>query len=418
MIRSGCWLLALGALWGCGGEAAGTAFAEEAIPIAPEDVHRVAREDLQTGPRIVGSLLPRVRADLRAQVPGSVVSVHAEIGQPVEKGEILARIEDRSQRSGASAAKAAVRSARHDARLARREARRTEELVKAGALARRDLEAAQSAAAGARARLSEAEARQEQAVDQLSDATVRAPIDGVVSQVEIHQGDVVNPGAPLFTIIDPTSMRLEASVASQDVPAITVGIPVSFAVRGYGDLRFFGLITRVAPAADEATRQIPILVDIHNTTGKLIAGLFAEGRLASARRTGLVVPLAAVDSSGEGSTVTRVAGDLVERTPVQLGARDEAAELVEVVSGLQEGDVVLLRGARALPPGSKVAVPAIPPRPPRAPAAQSVSPAAAAAALAAAAAAEAARNIEAEEPRKRKSRESRRSKRARSRPSR
>ena len=86
----------------------------------------------------------------------------------------------------------------------------------------------------------------------LRDAVIHAPIAGIVSDRAVNTGDVVSPGTALFTIIDPSSMRLEASVSSDDLRMLRVGTTVLFEVRGY-DRPFEGTIERIAPSADPAT---------------------------------------------------------------------------------------------------------------------------------------------------------------------
>jgi membrane fusion protein (multidrug efflux system) len=341
----------------CKGEPEGAAQpAAASIPVAPEDVARAVRKLIRTGPRISGSLDARQRADMRAEAGGQVIEVLAELGQAVKKGQLLARIEVNALGDAVRSGQAAVRSARENLTVARKQVERTRALVEGGALAERDLESARSAAVAAEAQLGQAQAQLSSARTQLGNATIRSPMNGVVSLAPVHTGDVVAPGTQLFTVIDPSSMRLEASVPSQYLQSIAVGSPVSFEVRGYPGQKFTGTIDRVAPAADPATRQIPILVRIPNESGKLVAGLFAEGRLSAGSRETLVVPAAAIDTSGETPTATRVTRGQVERVTLQLGVEDDASELVEVVSGLAEGDMVLLRGARALPPGTRVDV--------------------------------------------------------------
>jgi RND family efflux transporter MFP subunit len=337
------------------------------VQLSPEGVAVARREEIATGPRISGSLEPRVAAAVRAEVGGEVLEIDAELGERVEEQQVLARIEARALRDAAASARAAVAAAREDRAVALREAARTERLVRAGALADRDLEQARSAAAAARARLGEARARLASAEEQLDAATVRAPMDGVVSQRAIHAGDVIAPGALLFVVIDPSSMRLEASVPSDQLAAVDVGTPVEFAVRGYPDQTFAGRIERIAPAADPVTRQLPILVDLPNPGGRLIAGLFAEGTVAAERRQGLVVPLDAVDEERIEPTVERVRDGRVEAVPVRIGLRDERGERVEILEGLGEGDVVLVGPARAIAPGTPVLLPAPAPPPAGAP---------------------------------------------------
>jgi len=119
---------------------------------------------------------------------------------------------------------------------------------------------------------------------------------------------------------------------------------------------FTGTIDRLTPTADPVTRQVTIFVTLPNIGGKLIAGLFAEGRVDAETRKGIIVPLSAIDESGPTPLVTRIRDGKAERVPVTLGLRQAEAELVEVTSGLTEGDVVVLGAARTLSTGTPVRV--------------------------------------------------------------
>lgn len=335
-----------------------------AITITAEDAVAVRQTTLETGPRVSGTLEARARAVVRAEVGGQVVAVGPELGEPVEKGALLARIEAKTLGDGVRSAEAGVASAQAAYEVAKKEADRAEALVKGGALAMREFERARSAVALASAQLSQARAMVAGAKNQLGDTNVRAPITGVVAARQVSVGDIVAPGAPLYDLIVPSTMRLAAAVSSEDLSLVAIGRPVRFVVRGYPGQSFDGTIARIAPAADPVTRQVPILVDLPNPGGKLIAGLYADGRIAAESREAVVVPFAAVDTSADRPTVMRVKDGIAERLPVTIGLRDDRQELLEVTSGVAVGDVVLLtRAARGITPGAKVALPGGAPAP-------------------------------------------------------
>ena len=345
----------------CGnGEAQGPPPPPQAVTIGPESVTRVERGEVRTGPLISGELRPEREATVRAEVGGSILEVRVEEGQPVGQGALIARIEARALDDARLSAQSAGRLAEQALGVAEREAARTETLVKGGALAERDLEAARNAVAAAQAQMADARARLSSAERQLADTVIRAPIAGIVSDRPVNRGDVVAPGAALVTIIDPSSMRLDASVPSAALGSLRVDAPVEFRVRGYGDQIFSGHIERISPAADPVTRQVPIYVSVPNTAGRLIAGLFAEGRITSETRTGLVVPAAAVETDGSSSWVLRVKDGKAERVAVQVGLLDEARGRVELTSGVAEGDLLLTGAAHAVTPGTPVNVAAEP----------------------------------------------------------
>ena len=169
-----------------------------------------------------------------------MLSISAEEGQAIKQGALLARIESRTQEDAYRSAQSMVHSAEEALALAERELARTERLVKAGALAERDLESARNTATSLRAQRDDAKARAVSAQKSLDDATVRSPISGLVARKKVNGGDVVSPGTELYTIIDPSSMRLEASVSSEQLGDVHVGAPVTFDVRGYPGQHFEG----------------------------------------------------------------------------------------------------------------------------------------------------------------------------------
>src|SRR4029078_5402070 len=100
--------------------------------------------------------------------------------------------------------------------------------------------------------------------------------------------------------------------------------------------------------ADPATRQVRIIVSLPNENGVLVGGLFADGHVASEVRSAPVLPIAAVDERGLRAVVMRIKKGLVQKSEVELGIRDGATETVEIRSGVQAGDTILLGAARRI----------------------------------------------------------------------
>ncbi|MFY0526357.1 efflux RND transporter periplasmic adaptor subunit [Archangium gephyra] len=351
-------LLSLGALPGCNRADSQAQQPQEqaSVVLGPDDVVRVEPRELRSGPVLSGTLQARRAATMRAEVQGAVLEMVVEQGQQVKKGQLLARIEDNSLQDQLIAARGAVRVARNALQVARSEEERNRKLSDAGVITRRDFERAQLSRHQAQAQLSEAEARLALARQQVGRTRIRAPFTGVVSERLASAGDIVQPGTALYTVIDPTSLRLEASVPAAQLSTLEPGIEVDFNVGGYGDRSFKGRIERINPAVDPGTGQVRIYVALPNTEQDLLTGLSAEGRVASLRREVPAVPVAAVDVRAEPPTVLRVKDGRVERVPVTLGMRDELARLVELRSGVQPGDVVLRASAGDIAEGTPVEV--------------------------------------------------------------
>lgn len=334
-------------------EGEGAAPAPLAVQIGAENVVSVESGTIIVGPIISGELTATREATVRAELGGAVLEVTVEEAQPVSKGALLARIETRTLEDARQSAASAVRSAENQLGVARRETERTERLVEAGALAARELDVARNTVTSAEAALADAKSRLASAERSLGDTTIRAPFTGIVASRSVHTGDIVIPGAEMFRIIDPSSMRLEASVPSEDLSVLRVGAMVDFTVRGY-DRSFTGRIERIAPQADPTTRQVPIYVAIPNVGGRLVAGLFAEGRVVSRSASGLIVPLNAVNTTEAEPWALRVNNGTTERVAVKLGLRDPRREQVQIASGLSEGDVLLRGAAQGISPGTPV----------------------------------------------------------------
>lgn len=329
-------------------EAAPDAAADNAVRIGPENIVVADTVTLRSGPTISGTLEADRAASIRAELTGAVLQVLAEPGQPVAAGALLARLDDSALRDAYQSARAAARAAEQSLELAKRNAERTAALAEAGAIAERELETAQLNQANAEAQLAGAQTQLASAEKQLGKTRIAAPFAGVVSERPINQGDIVQTGTPLFTVVDPTRLKLQGTVPAEDLDRLRVGTKVEFSVDGAPGQLFSGRIERVNPAVDPATRQVRVTVTIPNGGGGLVVGLFAQGRVATQGKQAVAVPYTAVDERGISPLVYRLRASKVQRAPVTLGLRDELTELVEITSGVAAGDTLLLGSAQGI----------------------------------------------------------------------
>lgn len=309
---------------------------------------------LESGPAISGTLSPKRKATIRAQIGGAILQTFAEQGQAVGSGQVLAVLDDRSLSDMVASAQSAISSARSSLQLAQREEARLETLVKAGAVAQRDVEAARRNTIAAKGQLAAAQSQLSQAQKQMSHTRMTSPMSGKISEKLVSTGDIVQPGAAIYTVVDPSSMQLEAFVPADQLSEVRIGVPVQFRITGYANQVFTGTVTRINPSVDPATRQVRIYVEIPNTSGVLLGDLFAEGRVASRQKTVLTVPESAIDRRMVSPTVLRVKQGRAERVPVTLGASDPQTNSVQILTGVEIGDTVLIGAALSLTPGSSV----------------------------------------------------------------
>ncbi len=343
----------------CGGGAEASTDAPAApvtVQIGPEAIAIASRTVLSTGPILSGSLVAERTAQIRAEVPGSVVQVFHDPGARVAEGTSLAKIDDRAINDAFLSAKSGLTAAQNGADIAARELARAEKLAAAGAIAEREVENARRGDLTARTMLDDAKARLAAAQKQLDATNVLAPYAGIVSERMANPGDIVAPGSPLFTVVDPATMRLEAAVPAEQLSQVRVGAAVRFSVTGYPGRTFEGRVSSVNPSADPQTRQVRLFVRIPNAGNQLVAGLFAEGRVASDSRETLTVPELAIDMRGLAPVVLRLKNGQTEKVEVTLGVRDEQMERYEITAGISAGDTLLVGPALGISPNTPLKV--------------------------------------------------------------
>jgi membrane fusion protein, multidrug efflux system len=345
-------------LAGCGrrpGAAAEDA-TQPATQVGPENIAVVAEGTLRTGPQVSGTLAPIRNAQLRAQVGGSVLQINAEQGQHVTDGQELAHIDAAGLRDAFLSARSAATSAQTAADYAAHQAQRYDTLSAAGAVSDRDRETVAQQSAQAQAALADARARLVTAEKQLAYTIVRSPFDGVVAERGVSAGDIVQQGALLYSVVDPSQLQLQASVPAEQITAVHFGQAVSFTLNGYGERTFRGTVSRISPMADASTREVQVYATIPNPSNALVAGLFATGRVVTDSVRGLLVPSAAIDTRNLHPAVERVRRGRVEHVDVQVGMRDVQTDRVQITAGVALGDTLLRGAAQALNPGTPIRV--------------------------------------------------------------
>ncbi|HEU4846338.1 MAG TPA: efflux RND transporter periplasmic adaptor subunit [Burkholderiaceae bacterium] len=335
------------------GEAGGKAPAVT-LQIAPEDMLTVESNALASGPVITGSIQPERRADLRAEVSAVVLQVLKENGEAVHKGDVLVRLDETAIRDSLNSAEEATRAAAQSLEQAERAFQRQKTLRASGMVSTQALEDSEIRRNNAQSELAAAHAKSVSARQQLGRTSVRAPFDGIVSERKVSNGDTAAIGKELIKVIDPASMRFEGLVSADKIGIVKVGQPVLFRVNGYPGQGFNGKVKRVDPAANAVTRQVEVLVEFADQAQPRVAGLYAEGRIEAQSAPTLMVPPTAVVQAGDSNFVWRIKSNKLAKVPLTLGARDERSGLVQVVSGLAAGDMVLRVPGSSFKDGQKV----------------------------------------------------------------
>jgi RND family efflux transporter MFP subunit len=199
-----------------------------------------------------------------------------------------------------------------------------------------------------------AKLRMEEAKRKANDALVKAPISGIINKKYIEVGSYVSPGTPLFDIVDVSSLKLNVLVNEQQVSQLNVGDKVSIVIPVFPDQDFTGSISFIAAKADNGL-NFPVEIKMNNQKATVRAGMYGTAKFASNESvTGIIVPRSAFVGSVANNMVYVLDGDVAKIRTVTAGRI--FGETVEVLAGLNEGEIVVTAGQINLIDGSVVAV--------------------------------------------------------------
>jgi membrane fusion protein (multidrug efflux system) len=325
-------------------------------PVAVETA-RIGTGSFEEGVEVVGSLSPKFEAQVRAEYTGTVAEIYVSEWVPVKKGMPLARLDTRELEAAVLGVKAQAAQAEAAAVRAEREYDRAVKLKESGLMTQQGLDEAGTARAAARPAVEAARAMVEAAETRLAKAIIRAPMDGIVASRFVSVGDLAGKD-PLFRVVDNRLFDLTVTVPSSRIHEVRSGQKLSFVTDGVPGRTFEGTVAFINPAAETGSRAVKVQAAVPNPDGDLKAGLFAKGRILTGTRTGVLqAPRSALfswDVQARRADVFLVVGDVARRRAVSTGTAP--GELVEIVSGLAAGDVVVTRGAFNLRDGDRVAV--------------------------------------------------------------
>lgn len=303
-----------------------------------------------------GPLVAPSTAVVRAKTSGTLLALSVGEGSRVAAGQSLGRIDLAELTSRVAERSASVESARATLAQAERTHASNERLAQQQFISPIALENSRAAVDTARAQLQAAQASVDTMKVGLRDASLVAPIGGIVAKRHAVPGEKVSAEQPLLTIVDLGKLELAGSVGTHEVSRLAPGMAVEVQVEGFGST-VPGRIARIAPAAEPGTRSIGVTIEIANPKEAFRAGQYALVRAVLADDTDrLTLPVAAVGSTAGQDHVWVIEGGTLARRAVTLGRRDEREGRVEVVSGVTPGSQVLAAKFDNLREGAKAIV--------------------------------------------------------------
>jgi RND family efflux transporter MFP subunit len=353
-------------------------------------VVKVGPGSLGTPLTLAGGFKPFQEVDLHAKVAGYIKTMYVDVGSHVKEGKTLAVLEVPELAAELSGADAAVRRAKEEIRRAQGDVQRAKSAheathamaerltqasdTRAGLVAQQEVDDARAKDLEGEAQVSSAQAAlsaAEQALDvavatqqqykALSDYTrITAPFTGVITVRYADTGSLIAAGtssstqsAPVVRIAQISVLRLVLPIPESIAGQIRLGDPVKVHVQALNQ-DSVGKVSRFADALDPQTRTMETEIDFQNPDGKLLPGMYVEAKIGVAAKTEvLTVPLEAVETNGSEGTVLVVSRqNTLEERKVQLGL--QGSTHVEVLSGLSDGERVVIGSRNEFRAGMKV----------------------------------------------------------------
>ena len=306
-----------------------------ALQFAPGDLAYVEPRPLSRWLPVSGTLQAVRQAIVKAKVAGDVRQITVREGETVQAGQILARIDTTDLDSKLIDRTGALESARAQLALAEKTRAMNVRLLNDKFISQNAFDSAESSFSVAQGSVKSMEAQVQLARNALKDAVATAPLTGVVSKRHVQPGEKVAIEAPLVTVVDLKDLEVQALVPAIDVPELRIGMPVEFAVDGFGERRFAGRVERINPSTEPGTRALLVYVGLPNSDALLRSGMFATGRIAlAASAPAPTLPATAVRTEAGQSYVWVIDGGKLSRRIVSLGRRDEATGMVELKTTL------------------------------------------------------------------------------------
>ncbi len=330
-----------------------------------------------------GYVTARRRATVSSKVTGKVLEVFIEEGKAVRKGQVLARLDDSQVRAALAVAEAQLNSARgaaaeDEARLreAERQFNRLTQLVQEKVVGRAEVDTAQSSVESLKARIALAKQQVEVARSQvaaldvdLSDTVVRAPFDGVAISKDAQPGEMISPVSAgggftrtgICTIVDMSSLEIEVDVSESYINRVKPNQPVEAILDAYPDWRIPAHVITSVPTADRQKATVRVRIGFEDLEPRILPDMGVKVSFYNERqpetsntptKPRLVVPKAAIRTEGGQSVVFVVRENRAERRAVTTGPAD--GEQIEIVSGLNAGERIVVEGVSTLADGARV----------------------------------------------------------------
>ncbi|HVA18315.1 MAG TPA: efflux RND transporter periplasmic adaptor subunit [Candidatus Dormibacteraeota bacterium] len=343
---------------GCSG--GGSDQAKEPEMTAEVTVTKVKRADIRQMVTVSGNVvaLPNKDVKVSALVAGRITELNVSEGDRIHAGEVLAEIDSHTYQDQLRQAQAALAQATATVQNAQQNLARNQTLFQRGIAAGKDLEDAKTQLSVAEATQHQAEAAEETARLQIERTKILSPLNGVVAKRFASIGEQVDGTAaqPIVEVANIDEVELSGSLPAVYLGRIHVGETLPITSDASSQKTLPGRVVAISPTVDPATNVGSVRIRIANPGGTLKLGMYLNAQVpVETHANALVVPAEAIyhNESGQ-SRVYKIEGDTAKAVDVKLGI--ETKEGVEILSGVKEGDIIILTGGYGLGDTTKVKI--------------------------------------------------------------
>jgi len=336
-------ILTLGIIGGCNNDESYNSTEAEKLPTASVEIAEVSQHIATNQIELVGTVQAVEQAEISSKISGNILSMSVELGSKVQKGELLVKL-------SAGEISAQLQRAGAELEQAKRNLQREEKLLKKNAATPETVKTLQDSLRISQAAYLESETM-------LEYTSIAAPFDGIITQKPANTGDLATPGKPLLRIEGENNLQIITDIPEAMIHRIKHGDVLKAEIPAT-NTRVTGHVTEISPISDPSSRTSPIKIQIESGP-ELRSGQFARVTLAEKETKTLAIPKTAILNYGQLERVFVAENDTANLRLVRSGrplAGPDNIELVEILSGLDLGDTVIISGNSTLQSGQPLSI--------------------------------------------------------------
>lgn len=337
--------------------------------IVPVKIYRASLETISKYVKVTGSITAAEDVIVYAKVSEKVEKLNVKPGNRVSKDQILAVQYNELFKQGVDAASASLKTAEAQLNLANQDYERMSKLFEQKAISPQQYDQIKTQMQSSQFAYEQAKVALEQAEEQYKNSFIKAPFTGIAASVYVEKNQMVMIGQPVLQIINPSTMKSKLMLSGKDASTVRKNQPVLITFPSIADKTYDGFISQIDHAVDPLSKTLQVEVQINKPDQLVKSGMFGEFFIeTTSKKNSIVIPEAAIQSRTE-VTINRETGiqnsikkyfvfkieeEIAELREIETGINSNGK--IEVTSGLNSGDSIVIVGQNIVKDGQKVKV--------------------------------------------------------------